>query len=78
MFNRKLFIKNPSYTIPLENNIEPIDITNENIIDDVDIDKIKFDCKKNKILLTKNIDGKRIKKSLEELKEELKNLNLQT
>ena len=48
----------------------------EEYVDDFDIDKIRLKCKKNKILLTKMIDNKRVKKTLDELKEELEKLNL--
>ena len=77
MFNKKLFEKNPNYFTPIEKSIdEPIDFTLDELVDDLDIDKIKLECKKKKILLTKNIDGKRVKKTIDELKEELDNLKL--
>jgi len=73
MFNRKLFQKNNNYTVP---EVKPIDFTMDEYVDDFDIDKIRLKCKKNKVLLTKMIDNKRVKKTLDELKEELEKLNL--
>jgi hypothetical protein len=82
MFNKTIFNKNQNYTKPI-NELEKTDIITfedmsfyKDFVYELDIEKIKYECKKNKVYLTKVIDGKRTKKSIDELKEELLKLKL--